>query len=129
MAGETILIVEDDPASLTLTRDLLQVHGYSTIEAATGQEAVALAREKKPDLILMDMRLPDMEGTAATTLLRQDAETKDIPIVALTAFAMKGDREKMLCAGCDGYISKPINTREFPGIIESFLKEAPNIND
>lgn len=110
---KVILIVEDDAKNLKLFRDLLQVSGYTTLEATDGEQGVELAREKKPDLILMDIQMPVMDGLEATKLLKNDDVTKDIPIVALTAYAMQGDEEKMREAGFDGYISKPIDVKGF----------------
>jgi len=110
---KVILIVEDDPKNLKLFRDLIQVSGYTTLEATDGKQGVELAREKKPDLILMDIQMPVMDGFEATKLLKNDDVTKDIPIVALTAYAMQGDEEKMREAGFDGYISKPIDVPDF----------------
>ncbi len=105
--GKVILIVEDDPKIIILTRDILSVSGYTTLEATDGKQGVALARCKKPDLILMDIQLPVMNGLEATKILKSDAETKDIPIIALTAYAMKGDEEKIYEAGCVEYMTKP----------------------
>ncbi len=119
--GKTILIVEDDPKSLKLFQSLLQVNGYETLEASDGRRGVELAKEKKPDLILMDVQLPRMDGLKATRALKKDEETKDIPIAALTAYAMKGDEDKIRSAGCDGYITKPIDTREFLKRITEYL--------
>lgn len=110
---KVILIVEDDAKNLKLFRDLLQVSGYTTLEATDGKQGVELAREEKPDLILMDIQMPVMDGLEATKLLKNDDVTKDIPIVALTAYAMQGDEEKMREAGFDGYISKPIDVKGF----------------
>lgn len=110
---KVILIVEDDERNLKLFRDLLQVSGYTTLEATDGKQGVELAREKKPDLILMDIQMPVMDGLEATKLLKNNDVTKDIPIVALTAYAMQGDEEKMREAGFDGYISKPIDVKGF----------------
>ena len=110
---KVILIVEDDPNSLKLFRDLLQASGYASLEATNGKKSVELAREKKPDLILMDIQMPTMDGLEATKILKAGAETRNIPIIALTSYAMKGDEEKIREAGCDAYITKPIDTREF----------------
>ncbi len=107
--AKTILIVEDDTKSLKLTRDLLCVSGYITLEACDGKQAVDLAKTKKPDLILMDMQLPVIDGFEATRMIKADMTIKDIPVIAVTANAMRGDEEKVLQAGCDGYITKPIN--------------------
>jgi len=104
---KVILVVDDDPKIIKLTRDILSVSGYATIEATDGKQGVALARDKRPDLILMDIQLPVMDGLEAAKILKSDAETKDIPIIALTASAMKGDEEKVYDAGCEEYITKP----------------------
>ncbi|MCG2776389.1 MAG: response regulator [Desulfobacterales bacterium] len=110
---KVVLIVEDDPKSLKLARDMLQVSGYATLEATNGKEGVELARIEKPDLVLMDIQLPVMDGLEAIKLLKNDDVTKDIPIIAMTAYAMKGDEEKIWEAGCDGYLSKPIDVKAF----------------
>ncbi len=116
-----VLIVEDDLKSLKLFRDLLQATGYATLEATNGKKAVELAREKKPDLILMDIQMPVMDGFEATKILKADAETRNIPIIALTSYAMKEDEEKIREAGCDGYITKPIDTRGFLKKVAEYL--------
>jgi len=118
-----ILIVEDDPKNLKLVRDLLQVSGYVTIEATNGKLGVEAAKEQKPALILMDIQMPVMDGLQATRFLKSDEETKKIPIVALTAYAMKGDEERMIEAGCDGYIPKPIDTKSFLEKVSALLQE------
>ncbi|MFC2041101.1 response regulator [Chloroflexota bacterium] len=118
---KTILIVEDDTKNMTLFRDLLQVSGYSTILASGGKEGIELAKAKKPDLILMDIQMPGMDGLEATRILKADATTSGIPVIALTAYAMKGDKERMLEAGCDGYLAKPINTDEFLKEVTEYL--------
>lgn len=107
------MIVEDEPKNLKLIRDLLQVSGYDTLEATDGRQGVELARDRKPDLILMDIQLPVMDGLEATRMLKADTTTGGIPIIALTSYAMAGDEEKIREAGCDGYMVKPIDTREF----------------
>jgi CheY-like chemotaxis protein len=121
MAGALILIVEDHPKNLKLIRDVLQFRGYTTCEAATAEAGVALARERQPALILMDVQLPGMDGRAATQLLKADARTQHIPILAMTALAMKGDRERLLADGFDGYVAKPINIKEVPTVIAQYL--------
>jgi CheY-like chemotaxis protein len=118
---QVILIVEDEPRNLKLIRDLLEVSGYMVLEAIDGKQGVEIAKAKKPDLILMDIQLPVMEGFEATRILKADERTRDIPIVALTAYAMKGDEEKIKAAGCDGYVSKPIDTRGFLNKITEYL--------
>lgn len=106
---KVILIVEDEALNIKLVRDVLQVSGYTTLEATDGRQGVELARERKPDLILMDIRMPVMDGLEATRILKADPSTRNIPIVALTSYAMKGDKETIIQSGCDGYLSKPIN--------------------
>ena len=119
---KVILIVEDDLKSLKLFRDLLQASGYTTLEATNGKKAVELAREKKPELILMDIQMPVMDGFEATKIFKADAETRNIPVVALTSYAMKEDDEKIREAGCDGYITKPIDTKEFLKKVAEYLR-------
>ena len=121
MAGELILIVEDNEKNLKLARDILQFRGYRTIEAGTAEEGIELARAQQPDLVLMDVQLPGMDGVTALGHLRAEPATASIPVVALTAFAMKDDQERFLAAGFDGYLVKPINIREFPEQVQGFL--------
>ena len=121
MAGALILIVEDNPRNLKLIRDILQFRGYTTLEAETGEAGVTLARERQPALILMDVQLPGMDGRAATKALKADPSMQKIPVIAMTAFAMKGDREGLLADGFDGYMSKPINIKEVPQLVERYL--------
>jgi two-component system cell cycle response regulator DivK len=125
--AKTVLIVEDEPKNLKLVRDLLQRFGYETIEAADGEQGITLARTRQPDLILMDVMMPKMDGLEATRILKADAVTKDISIIALTSYAMKGDKEKALEAGCNGYIAKPVDIKELLSLIEQFCpnKEPP----
>lgn len=123
MAGETILIVEDNPLNMELARDILEARGYTVLEANTAQEGIEAVQQHKPALVLMDVQLPGMDGLTATKLLRQDSTLSQVCIVALTAHAMKGDEEKVLEAGCNGYISKPIDTRQFPLQIADFLQK------
>ncbi len=117
---KVILIVEDEPINLKLVGDLLKRIGYITIEATDGKQGVELARAKKPDLILMDIQMPVMDGLEATRILKADATTKNIPVLALTSYAMRGDKERILEAGCDGYLTKPID-------IQEFVKEVTNL--
>jgi two-component system cell cycle response regulator DivK len=117
-----ILIVDDNQDSRELVVKILKARGYQTIEAVDGEEALEKAVAERPDLILMDRSLPKIDGYEATRRLKGREEFKDIPIVALTAHAMRGDREKALEAGCEGYISKPINVRELPELILSYLR-------
>jgi two-component system cell cycle response regulator DivK len=123
MANVHILIVEDNPKNLKLIRDLLQFKGYQTIEADSAEAGIELAREQHPTLILMDIQLPGIDGRKAMKVLKADASTQQIPIIALTASAMKGDRERLLAEGFDGYIPKPIDIKAFPEQLESFLSE------
>ena len=109
MPGGQILVVEDNERNMKLVRELLEATGYRAIEAATGSQALDLARERRPDLVLMDIRLPDIDGVEALSRLRADDRTASIPVLAVTAQAMQGDRERCLAAGFDGYLSKPID--------------------
>ncbi len=118
---QTILVIDDDHRNLKLVRALLQVSGYRTLEATSGEQGIKLVRDEKPDLVLMDIQMPVMDGLEATEILKADPMTKDIPIVALTAYAMKGDEERIRAAGCDGYITKPIDTKEFSKKISEYL--------
>jgi CheY-like chemotaxis protein len=124
MAGELILIVEDNEKNRKLVRDVLAFHGYRLAEAETGEEGVRLARELRPDLVLMDIQLPGMDGIAALGQLRRDPATERIPVIAVTASAMTHDRQKIMAAGFDGYQSKPIHVREFMDAIRRFLDRA-----
>ena len=118
----TILIVEDNERNLKLVRDILQYNGYETIEARNAADGVALAAEHRPDLILMDIQLPDVDGVTALSRLRADSRTASIGVVALTAFAMTDDRHHLLAAGFDGYLEKPIDVRAFPGQVSALLQ-------
>jgi len=121
MAGELILIVDDNEKNVKLARDVLRFAGYRTLEARSGEDAIQLAEEHLPDVILMDIRLPGMDGTAAAGHLKSRPKTAAIPLVALTSFAMKGDRERFLAAGFDGYLEKPIAVKEFPEQVQRYL--------
>ena len=125
MAGELILIVEDNEKNRKLERDVLQFHGYRTIEAETGEDGVRLARESPPALILMDIQLPGMSGIEALRRLRADAETQGIAVMAVTASAMTQDRQTILAAGFDGYLSKPISLKEFVAAVRALLDRGP----
>jgi two-component system cell cycle response regulator DivK len=116
---ELVLIVDDNDKNLKLVRDLLRHAGFRTLEASSGGAGLSLAAEHLPDVILMDIRLPDMDGTEALLQLKDGGATASIPVVALTSFAMKGDRERLLSAGFDGYLEKPISVREFPDQVRS----------
>jgi two-component system cell cycle response regulator DivK len=113
MNGKTVLVVEDTPANIKLATMLLEKDGYRVLQAETGTDGLKLAQLHLPDIILMDIQLPDMDGLTAVRILRQEEQTKRLKIVALTAFAMKGDERKMLESGCDGYIAKPIRYQNF----------------
>ena len=121
---KTVLIVEDNELNMKLFRDLLEAHGYNTLEARTGPEALKLAGENHPDLILMDIQLPEFSGLEVTQKIKDNAELADIPIIAVTAFAMKGDEEKIREGGCEAYISKPISVSHFLETVDGFLVEA-----
>jgi two-component system, cell cycle response regulator DivK len=121
MANELILIVEDNEKNLKLVRDVLQYRGYQTIEAGTGEEGVRLAKERHPDLVLMDIQLPGIDGITALGQLRADASTHAIPVIAVTASAMTHDRKKIMEAGFDGYQSKPIRVKEFMDAVREML--------
>jgi len=116
-----ILIVEDNDNNRSLLRDVLIFHGHEVAVASNGQEGIALARELLPDLILMDIQMPGLDGMTAGRILKGDPATSGLKIIALTSFAMQGDQEKFISAGFDGYLSKPISTRELPGIISRWL--------
>lgn len=122
---QKILIVEDNDHNRSLFSDILVFHGYQVSLATDGQEGVLLAREMMPDLILMDIQMPGMDGLTAGSLLKEDPATSGLKIVALTSFAMRGDQEKFLAAGFDGYLAKPISTRELPVMVKKWLEEAP----
>jgi len=118
-----ILIVEDNDKNLKLVRDVLQVKGYATVEAGNAEDGIVLARERKPDLILMDIQLPGMSGIGAIGVLRADAATAAIPVVAVTASVMPQDRNKIMEAGFDAYIGKPINLKEFLDTVRNMLEK------
>lgn len=120
---ELILIIEDNDKNLKLTRDLLRFHGFETIEATNAEDGIALAQERKPDLVLMDIQLPGMDGVSALHKLREDEEMAAIPVVALTASVMKEDRERFDTAGFDGFITKPISVKAFPDQVRSYMRE------
>ncbi len=116
-----ILIAEDDPKNMKVVAMALRPHGYTLLKATDGEEALEIALRDTPDLILLDMQLPKMSGLEVTRKLREMPAFSHIPIIALTAYAMKGDKEKFIEAGCDAYLSKPINTRELPRVIAEIL--------
>jgi two-component system cell cycle response regulator DivK len=119
---ELVLIVDDNDKNLKLARDVLQFGGFKTLEASTGHLGLALARRHLPNVILMDIRLPDIDGIEALRLLKDADDTASIPVVALTSFAMKGDRERILAIGFDGYLEKPISVRAFPTQVRDFCR-------
>jgi CheY-like chemotaxis protein len=123
-AGATILVVDDNPTNLKLVTDVLEFEGYNLLKAGDAEEAELIIRRTAPDLILMDIALPGMDGLTLTRKLKAEPATKNISVVALTAFAMKGDDQKALDAGCDGYITKPIDTRKLPGQVAALLERA-----
>lgn len=116
-----ILVVDDNKDSRELVAKVLKAKGYMIIEAADGEDALQKAGDETPDLILMDISIPKIDGYEATRILKSRNDCKDIPVVALTAHAMKGDMEKAISAGCDGYIPKPVDTRELPNQVKDFL--------
>jgi len=116
-----ILLVEDDIMNMRLAQHVLETEGYTVVKAATGQEALQQIKDILPDLILMDLQLPDIDGMTLVRILRTKAMTRDTTILALTAYAMKGDKEKILKIGCNDYISKPINVEEFINTVRRYL--------
>jgi two-component system cell cycle response regulator DivK len=121
--SQLILIVDDNENNRKLARDVLEFAGFETVEATGGVEAVALTIEHLPALVLMDIRMPDMNGTEALKLLREDSRTAEIPIVALTSSTMRGDEQRFLAEGFDGFLAKPISVREFPDQVREFLRD------
>ena len=119
--AKTILIVEDNELNMKLFHDLLEAQGYDTLQTKDGREALKLAREHRPDLVLMDIQLPEVSGLEVTKWIKEDENLREIPVIAVTAFAMKGDEEKIMEGGCDGYISKPISVPTFLETVAGFL--------
>ena len=119
--GKKVLIVEDNELNMKLFHDLLEAHGVTTIQARDGKNVLALARDNKPDLILMDIQLPEVSGLDITKWLKDDDELKSIPVIAVTAFAMKGDEQKIREGGCEDYISKPISVVKFIETVQKYL--------
>jgi two-component system cell cycle response regulator DivK len=119
--NKTVLIVEDNELNMKLFHDLLDAHGYATLQTKDGMEALALARQHRPDLILMDIQLPEVSGLEVTKWIKEDENLRTIPVVAVTAFAMKGDEEKMREGGCEAYIAKPISVGKFIETVRRFL--------
>jgi two-component system, cell cycle response regulator DivK len=123
MAEQTVLLVEDNPMNMELASDLLEVNGFRVLRATTGAAGMDVAKRAKPDVILMDVDLPDIDGLEATRTLKRDSGTRGIPVVALTAYAMKGDEAKCRSAGCVGYLTKPIDTRKFAKQVTAFMTD------
>jgi two-component system cell cycle response regulator DivK len=123
-ASKVVLIVEDNELNMKLFHDLLDAHGYRTLQTRSGIEALQIAREQHPDLILMDIQLPEVSGLEVTKWLKEDDELRQIPVVAVTAFAMKGDEERIRQGGCEAYISKPISVAMFIETVRRFIGEA-----
>ena len=118
---KTVLIVEDNELNMKLFNDLLEAHGYFTLQTKDGVEALRMARTHRPDLILMDIQLPEVSGLEVTKWLKEDEDLRSIPIIAVTAFAMKGDEQKIRDGGCEAYIAKPISVASFMSTVERFL--------
>ncbi len=121
MEEKSVLVIEDNRLNMKLVRALLKIGDYHIMEAVNAETGIRLTRENRPDLVLIDIQLPDMDGLRATRIIKEDSATKDIPVVAITSYAMQGDEEKALEAGCTGFITKPIDTRNFLKIISQFL--------
>ena len=122
MSTKTILVVEDNALNMKLVKSLLKIGKHEMLEAPDAETGITLARDKKPDLILMDIQLPGMDGLTATRIIKEDPSVKDIPVVAFTSFAMEGDEEKAMEVGCAGYITKPLDTQNFLKTVESYLR-------
>jgi two-component system cell cycle response regulator DivK len=121
--AKTVLIVEDNELNMKLFHDLLEAHGYSTVQTRNGVEVMGLARQHHPDLILMDIQLPEVSGLEVTRWLKDDDELRSIPVIAITAFAMKGDEERIRQGGCEAYLSKPISVAKFLETVRTYLGE------
>ena len=121
----TILVIEDNATNMKLSTFLLESAGYTVVAATSAETGLTLAHEVHPDLILMDIQLPGMDGLQATALLKADEGTRRIPVIALTALAMKGDEERILAAGCDGYIAKPLAYKDFLAVVAGKLSKVP----
>jgi len=119
-AGKRILVVEDNELNLKLLQDLLEFQGYTILVSSLGATAIEIARQQRPDLILLDIQLPDISGTEVAYQLKANEGTRSIPIVAVTAFAMAGDRERILESGCDDYLAKPFSVRDFLALVERY---------
>ena len=119
--AKTVLVVEDNDLNMKLFHDLLEAHGYRILQTKDGMEALKIARSQRPDLILMDIQLPEVSGLEVTKWLKEDEALRAIPVIAVTAFAMKGDEEKIREGGCEAYIAKPISVSDFLSTVERFL--------
>ena len=124
MTGPQVLVVEDNERNMKLFRDVLHASGYRTLEASTGERAVELVFEHRPDLVLMDIQLPGIDGVEALDRLRADERSSSVPVLALTAQAMEGDRERFLAAGFDGYLSKPVNIAELVATVKRYCEDS-----
>jgi two-component system cell cycle response regulator DivK len=120
-SAKTVLVVEDNELNMKLFHDLLEAHGYNILQTRDGMDALRIAREHKPDLILMDIQLPEVSGLEVTKWIKEDENLKSIPVIAVTAFAMKGDEEKIRDGGCEAYIAKPISVTNFLETVQRFL--------
>jgi len=120
-AAKTVLVVEDNELNMKLFHDLLEAHGYNILQTKDGMEALRMAREHRPDLILMDIQLPEVSGLEVTKWIKEDDDLKSIPVIAVTAFAMKGDEEKIREGGCEAYIAKPISVTSFLETVQRYL--------
>ena len=121
---KTVLIVEDNELNMKLFGDLLEAHGYGTLKTGNGIEAIELARSHHPDLIIMDIQLPEVSGLDVTRWLKEDDDLRSIPVIAVTAFAMKGDEERIRDGGCEAYLSKPISVAKFLETVRTYVKAA-----
>ena len=122
--AKTVLVVEDNELNMKLFHDLLEAHGYTIVQTRNGLEAIDLAREHHPDLILMDIQLPEVSGLEVTKWLKEDDDLRTIPVIAVTAFAMKGDEERIRQGGCEAYLSKPISVNSFIETVKTFIGDA-----
>ncbi len=120
---KTVLIVEDNELNMKLFSDLLEAHGYLTLKTANGVEAIELTRKHRPHLIIMDIQLPEVSGLEVTKWIKEDDELCDIPIIAVTAFAMKGDEERIRQGGCEAYLSKPISVSKFIETVQNYIRD------
>ena len=125
---KTVLIVEDNELNMKLFHDVLEAHGYGTIETRSGVEAVGLARKHRPDLIIMDIQLPEVSGMEVIQWLKDDDQLRHIPVIAITAFAMKGDEEKIRQGGCEAYLSKPIAVNKFVETVRNYIGDAKGVH-